>query len=64
MGLPEEYYQKILNGEVTLSNDKDGECQLINKPDKKAQKETKKQLEWLDKAYVKLENGRYLAKQY
>jgi hypothetical protein len=64
LGLAEVYYQKILNSEVTLSNTPDGECYLTNKPERKAQKELKKQLEWLDKAYIKLENGRYLSKQY
>ena len=64
LGLPEEYYQKILNAEVTLSNSVDGECYLTNKPEKKAQKNLKKQLEWLEKDYIKLENGRFLSKEY
>jgi hypothetical protein len=64
LGLPEELYLKILNAEVTLSNDKDDSCILTNKPDKNAQMLLKKQLAELDKAYVKLENGRYLSKEY
>jgi len=64
MNLPEEYYEKILKAEVTLKNEKDGSCILLDKPDKRVQKKLKSHLEWLAKEFVMLENGRFLSKEH